>query len=158
MFITAIWLACWAIALYGLHFYIVGHGSYKDYIFNIVFALLCAIFGFLIMANALFGKMMGALMFAVMGWFISFIFSKLTGLIPLTKLKIAIRAVICIAFACLVFTTNYVDEPEENFSLPAGHSHRCYYCGEKASYLYGGDYLCAEHYYLSKGMDGDFDP
>ena len=119
---------------------------------------LCGVFGFLVFQDAFFGKMMGAFSFAVIGWFLSFIFSAPIRLIPSTKIATTIRTVICIAFACLVFTTDCAEELKEDDYLPSGHSHTCYSCDSKASYVYGGDYLCAKHYYLSKGMDGDFNP
>ncbi|MBQ8769356.1 MAG: hypothetical protein IJZ15_06915 [Oscillospiraceae bacterium] len=143
--------------VYGLYYYL-KERDYKEYIFNIVFALLCGVWGFLLMANGIVGKVLGAVMFACLGWFISFIFSKLTGLIPKRAIMIILRIIPCLAMVYIMFITGYVPEPEENFDLPAGSSYSCAYCGEKASKEYGGDFLCYEHYYLAKGMDGDFNP
>lgn len=163
MFLTAILISLWFMAIYGLFYYIngkilAGERVFKDYVFNIIFALLFAIWGFIIMADAFRGKMMGALLFAVMGWFLSFIFSFPMQFIPKAKLTVFLKVLVCVAFAYLVFTTNYATEPEEDFGIPAGSSHSCCICGERASKLYGGDYWCLEHYYMAKTMDGDLSP
>jgi len=141
----------------GLYYYL-KERDYKQYIFNIIFALMCGIWGFLLMANGIVGKIFGAVMFAILGWGISFIFSGLTGLIKKRPISVIIRTIACLAIVYLMIITGYVPEPEENFDLPPGTSYSCVYCGEKAYKEYGGDYLCNRHYYLAKGMDGDFTP
>ena len=159
MLLIAILCCAWFAVLYGLYYYIFEGGrNYKNYIFNFVFSLLIAVWGFIIMANDITGKLFGALLFGVIGWFASFIFSAPIRFIPNTKIATTIRVVVCVALACLVFTTNYVDAPEDSIDLPAGESHSCCICGDNATKVYGGDYWCVEHYYMAKTMDGDLSP
>lgn len=136
-----------------------GRRVYADYIFNGIFALVFAIWGFILMADDIPGKIAGACLFCAIGWFGSFVFSGLSRLIPKKQITVAVQVICVVALVIVVFSSQYKTEPIERSSYSYSETtHKCCICGKAGTKYYGKDYWCADHYYKAKAMDGNLDP
>ncbi len=128
-----------------------GRKKHSDYIFNVCFSIIFAIWGFIIMNDNVQGKIGGALLFSALGWAVSFVFSGLTRLIPKKGL------VILAQIACLVLLSYFVIGSDYGSDTEVV-SASCCICGDDANKYYGGDYWCTRHYYMAKASEGDLSP
>ena len=135
-----------------------GEKCWQDYRFNLIFCMLAGVWGFIFFADGFTGKLCGAMFLSVIGWLVSFIFSGITGLIPQKAIKAILRAIVCGTLLFFIFTTEYSGPVEDDFDIPSDSNNICCVCPNQAYAKYGDSYYCSRHYYLAKGMDGDFDP